>query len=449
MSFGKFETVDDAKQARHQAFETMEDLISIRKSRSLSEKEEQKYELARENFRLANEAASVLEKENKSIANEVFDKLSAQGMKNVFETSNANLVSDTEFYDKRTEKPVKVYQRNERLSDHLDNPEKLSVGRAIRGMISGDWSGAENEKRTLATSSNGGLLVPLSIFANVIDLARAKSVAAQGGARFVTMPDGNMSLVRVVSATGFESKAENEAFSGGAVGFSPVNLKAHTLGTYVALSRELAADALNVAQVIEMTLANGIADYLDKLIFAGSGDGQPLGLLNDETIGEVQTSGAVSYAHILRAWSLAKGQNADDLSIVSNPDLRAQFANLYEANSGFVTPPELLAALKWYASSNMPSNLGLGEDQTAMIVGDFRQLLIGIRQNAMIEVSHQAGDFFEKHQTGVKVTLRADFTPIYPGHFTKITGIEPPADWWETAGYPVVGGDADDEADDA
>jgi HK97 family phage major capsid protein len=448
----KFENSNDAKQKKHTIFEQMEALLEKRKNekRGFTTDEATQYDNLKVEFdHLCRQILELERSEFEAIRNlggKPMDDNAFNAVRGGHDIVKGN---EPEFYDHRTEKPVKVYQRGERFADHLDNPDNLSVGRAIRGMISGDWSGAENEKRSLATSSNGGLLVPLSVFANVIDLARAKSVAAQSGARFVPMPDGNMSLVRVASATGFESKVENEAFSGGAVSFAPVNLKAFTLGTTVALSRELAADALNVAQMVETTLANGIADYLDKMIFAGSGDGEPLGLLNDETIGEVQTSGAVSYAHILRAWSLAKGQNADDLSIVSNPDLRAQFANLYEANSGFVTPPELLAALQWYASSNMPSNLGLGEDQTAMIVGDFRQLLIGIRQNAMIEVSHQAGDLFDKHQVGIKITLRADFCPLYPGHFTKITGIEPPADWWETAGYPVVGGDADDAADDS
>ncbi len=451
----KIENSNDAKQRKHTIFEQMEALLQKRKAekRGFTADEEKEYDNLRVEFDHLSRQILELERsefnEIRALGGKPMDDDAANALRGGLFRGDKVGDNESEFYDRRTNKPVPVIRSGDRFTNHFRNDEKMSFGKAVRGLVTGDWRGAENE-RQLSTGSNSGLLVPMSVMAAVWDMARAKSVAARAGAQFVTMDDGRMSLVRVSDVDGIQVKTQNESFNAGSVTFDPVLLKAHTIGTVILMSRELAEDGLNVARAIEQTLAAGVADFLDKMIFIGSGDGEPLGLLNDEDINQVEADGDVSYAHMLRAWSLAKANNAEALSVVSSADLKAQFANLFVDGSGFLTAPHVINQLPWYATSNI---LLPGEDDDSegesegMILGDFSKLLIGVRQNALVEISNQAGDTFAKHQIAVKVSLRADFTPVYPKMFSRITGIVPGEDWWETAGYPVVGVAADDDDD--
>ncbi len=448
----KFENSIDAKQERANILEKMDALLQKRKAekRGFTTDEANEYDNLKLEFDHVSRQVLELERsEHDSLKRAGGNPLDDDAI-NRLRGSLSNNAGDhardkTEFYDQATQKPVKVFRSADRFSDVYENPNKLSVGKAIRGLISGDWGGAEEEKRTLSTGSNSGLLVPLGVFSSVIDQARAASIAAKAGAGFIPMDAGEMSLIRVSDSDGFEVKDENSAFTGGTVTFDPIRLTPFTLGTVVVLSRELAQDAMNAAAAIERALADGVADFLDKLIFSGSGDGEPLGLLLNSSLNTLEAGGAVGYGHLLRAWSLVKGYNAVNPSIVSSPDIAAQFGNLYIYDSGhgagFMKPPSIIEQMPWHVSSNVPENMGIGEDQTGMLVGDFAQLLIGVRNNAMVEISHEAGDLFGKHQTAVKITMRVDFAPMRPKHFTRVTAIEGLDEWWtsENNGYPLVG----------
>ena len=60
---------------------------------------------------------------------------------------------------------------------------------------------------------------------------------------------------------------------------------------------------------------------------------------------------------------------------------------------------------------------------TDIVVGDFSQLVIGIKQDAKIEVSGTAGTAFEKNQIRVRITVRLDIHLLRGDHFNKLTGI--------------------------
>jgi len=63
------------------------------------------------------------------------------------------------------------------------NPRALSMGRAIRSMVTGSWKNAEAEAECLGSfpGSAGGHLVPDELSNIVIDAARSKSVLMQAG----------------------------------------------------------------------------------------------------------------------------------------------------------------------------------------------------------------------------------------------------------------------------
>lgn len=66
-----------------------------------------------------------------------------------------------EWRDQRTGQEIRVLGKDDRFADFHRNEEPLSLGRAVRAMICGDWSGAEAEQRAMSTSANpsAGFLV--------------------------------------------------------------------------------------------------------------------------------------------------------------------------------------------------------------------------------------------------------------------------------------------------
>jgi HK97 family phage major capsid protein len=105
-------------------------------------------------------------------------------------------------------------------------PEEVSLGRAIRAMITGDWTKADAEKRIMATSpgAQGGYLIPDSLSSEVIAMAINKMVVQQAGAAFTPMDTKKLTVPKVVAMPEPEWLPENEEGSFGDITFDKVDL---------------------------------------------------------------------------------------------------------------------------------------------------------------------------------------------------------------------------------
>ena len=80
-----------------------------------------------------------------------------------------------------------------------------------------------------------------------------------------------------------------------------------------------------------------------------------------------------------------------------------------------VIPPELA-----YGSRGRQ---GIPANSTLMFVGDFTQLLIGMRTSFRLEVSRVAADAFERLQIAVRAYVRADVQLAHPEAFDVTTNV--------------------------
>jgi HK97 family phage major capsid protein len=415
------ENSDDAKVKRSELLGKMTEMVNTRKKerRQFTDEETLNWEQL---------------KQDVDTINQEIQKLEARELKSFIKTKDRgrrfleNMPGDTpEWVNLDTGRGVKVYDRERRIADDFrqDTGYNLSLGRAIRALVSGDWRGAEAEQRAFSTASGSGLLIPIGVFSSVLDFARAKSIVFAGGARTVLMDEGSMRLARVITDATMETKAENDPFGANSMNFDGISLKAFTIGGIVRLSRELAADAPNTAQAVENALAGALASYIDHLALFGAGTTEPTGIANTSGIQTLDPAGALAYSHLLTAWQEVADANGEPRTIALAPRERAALAGTLTA-LGYVEPPQLLKELQWLHSSVIPTNFN-NNNESAAFVGDFSKLFIGIRQNAMIEISTQEGDAFGKHQAAIKLTFRGDIAVEYPSHFCAITGIEAPA----------------------
>jgi len=275
------------------------------------------------------------------------------------------------------------------------------------------------------SNTAGGFLVPSQLSAEIIDLARAKSVVVQAGAQTIPMESDRLTMARLEGDPTFQVKTENAKFAQSDATFGAISFTSNTLGTVVAISRELAQDAPNAASKLEEALSLGIATEIDRLALIGSGSQEPNGLKNISGIGEITGIGAIiSYDELVSGIVKVMEANGEPNAYVLPPRTFGTFMALTEAANGqYLKPPSAVEKLAQFVTTSIPTTDGAGSNESSIYLGDFSQLLIGLRQGVNIEVSTNAGEAFERHQVLIKVTWRGDFNLAQEAHFVRLSGI--------------------------
>lgn len=361
------------------------------------------------------------------------------------EKENEDIMSDnsgtvdsgtgTRYYDRKTKKTVRLFGPGESIREHalresMHGGSELSAGRALRGILSGDWKNAEAEKRLMGTTGEGAIMIPAPLASEWFDLARNKAVCLTAGARVVPMESKTLSLAAVDEDPAVEWKVESEAGSGADVGLREVLLTSKTLFVGpITCSKELIYDAVNAEEILNSAMGGALAVALDKAALLGDDGGVgPSGLVNDAAVGELPGVGDLtSYLPFSLAYSQLQETNTDmaNVGVVYNPSVFGTLDALIAGDNGQpLNPPRSFESLKYRLVSNqIPNDLGEGENETLAVMGDFRQMLIGSRLSMVLEASDVAGDAFEKFQVKFRGVLRADIALARPAHFVVMSGI--------------------------
>ena len=415
-----YPTSDDAKQKRSEVIDRMELLMTKAKTenRSLSTDERKEFNsLKADADKLTEHIEDV-----KVVEDQRTDKANKMARK-VFGKSEGN---DSGWLDFRTMSPIKTFQRGQNLADSLPQEQRnLSMGRYIQALITGNSGFAEREMRAMSKSvGSAGVTVPIGLYGSIIDRARELSLLGRSkGLQTVPMPHGNMTVAKFTSDPVYSTKAENADINLSDIITGTGDLKAKTFAVIVPVSRELAHDSVNFVTALERALSEALALKLDAAFMFGDGEGtDPLGLVNTSGVQEIQHDGPLDYDTIIDAWQKLAAVNADPQSLFMSPRDRSILTKISKGDSGYFTRPELLNGIDFLHSAAIPSNLGVGEDEGLAIMGDFSQALLGITENAQLEITTTGGDAFRKHQVLVKMTYRGDILALRPNHFLKITG---------------------------
>lgn len=300
---------------------------------------------------------------------------------------------------------------------------KGSFGRWLRAKVTGDWRGAEVEHQIMAAGGTGdntagGYLVPDPMFAQVIDIARANSVVINAGARTIPMDAADLRIARVSADPTPEFKGENDAFTNSGPAFDSVKLVSHTFGIFATFSRELMADGVNAAQLLEETFAKALAAKWDYYLLTGDAtSGSITGIINSTGLNTVTSVGSPTWDDFLEALKLVEEDKGVAGAYIFSPGTAYSLRTLKvnsEANHYATRPPDI-AALRQFVTTSMAD--------THAVLGDFTQALVGVRQNIQIEATTEAGDTFKKHQVGIKAVLRGDVALAHSDHFTVLSGI--------------------------
>jgi HK97 family phage major capsid protein len=328
-------------------------------------------------------------------------------------------------------KPVRVLSRSERFGGN--RAEAVGLGDLVRAKVTGPRNEAEQRALAAGTDSAGGFTVPTDLAADFIDRMRARSVAIAAGAQTVEMTTGTLSMARIETDPTCDWKAENAAIAEGDPTFSQVLFTARTLAGRVPMSRELLEDSLNIGAVIETAFAGAMATALDRAAIYGNGaSNSPTGVWHTSGINAVSmgTNGAAltSYDPILDAILALKNANAaDPTAMICAPRTEIALAKLKDGENRPLVAPDLVGRVPLLSTTSAPvdEEQGTAENASSLVIGDFRDLLIGLRTSLEIRIFDQplAGN----GQLLAVAWLRADIQTARPKSFCKLTGIIPAA----------------------
>jgi HK97 family phage major capsid protein/HK97 family phage prohead protease len=367
------------------------------------------------------------------------------------------------------DKPLDVNPAAVELS--AKEQRNYSLGRMIQAQITGDWrkAGLEREMheeiQTRTGKASDGFYVPDFAFR-----AGPMSTAATGGSASENVTDNFvptvhrgdmfiealrarqvMSDLGVTYMSGLTNRIKMPKFSAGAnAAFveeladvsdqsqtdAGVTLQPRTLGAFVEMSRLLMLESVpSIEQVVRNDLMMSIADRIEYYAINGTGSGgQPTGILANASVNNLDISAgsdvdSLTWADIIGLVKLVEEDNAllntATAGFLSSPAVKAKLAStvrVASTDSVFLlnSPWDELYGYKARFTSNVPTDLDPGDggnDASALIFGDFSQLMVGLFGAPSIIVNPYSND---KAGT-VRITIHQDVDVAlrHPESFAK------------------------------
>lgn len=313
------------------------------------------------------------------------------------------------------------------------------------------WQEAMGEKAmTESTGSTGGLLVPDQISNELLELREAETVLRGLFSRLQVTSD----TLRIPSVTGglvagwVAELAEKPSAD---LTFGEISVNVFTKAGLAVASNQLLADAKqSVDRLVYRDLARRLAIVEEVALINGSGTGQPRGILNTSGV-QTETAGTATQLAVLdnilnaitkiytnyfgapnaivmhpRTWAWLIGARESGTSanyLIAGPgsgeDRRAN-----DPIPGYgrgALPRGSLFGVPVYTTANVPTNLGVGTDESAIIVGNFTEGLILDRQGVTLDASEHV--YFTSNQTVFRAEDRMGFTAArYPKAFCVVGG---------------------------
>jgi HK97 family phage major capsid protein len=314
---------------------------------------------------------------------------------------------------------------NKDLTDGI-KPEELSLGRMVRGIVTGNWDNAQAEKRTIDQSGTGAYLVPEILSSEVIDQARSQAVCFNAGAKLVPMESNTLDMARVASGPSGSWKEESAAISAESdMTFENVKFEAKTLYMLATVSIEEFEDAEMLDQTIRNAIAKNLALQLDLSALRGSGtDNNPTGILNQSGILNKTAVGLIEgYNEFSLAYQDILSNNFEPNAVIYAPAVWGAVDRFVDGGGEYITPPKSYQKLNELVSSQIPTDLGDGSDETEIYMGDFTNLLIGSRKKLKIEASRTAESGFKEGTIAIRAYLRSDVQLANPKAFKVLEGV--------------------------
>lgn len=418
---------EELRTARDGAFEIADRIIRTAAGRGFTGPQQRDHDLA---LRRVEEAARILEIVEDNLAERTVDLSQIVQGAEPFSTVVGSRDAYADGRPLTRTQTVHGYVRARGLV--RPGEEDLGLGRYVRGLVTGDWRGADAERRAMAegTLTAGGHLVPTLLSAQIIDKARNDTAVLRAGARLVPMPNRVLDIARWEGdpVPAWRNEAASIAASDGTLG--KITLTARSLAGLVVVSRELLEDAAEIDDQVRTAFAAQFALIVDKAALYGSGTApEPRGVKNTSGITTVSmgTNGAqvANYDPLADAKGALRDLNERPSGYIMSTRTLRTLAKLKDTTNQPLVPPAYVADVPRFDTNQVPNNLTQGTSNNAsdLFTADWSQLYVGVRTELQISVLTER--YADTGQVGILCWWRGDVAVARPAAFAITVGITP------------------------
>lgn len=293
------------------------------------------------------------------------------------------------------------------LEKEVSDEIAAKTGKAARGFyMPSNISFRTNQ--TVGTNNVGGFLKPTDHLGDeFIEALKARLVVGQAGARILQGLKGDVAIPKMSAETSNVSfVAEDSAPSEGNATFAQVTMSPKTLAAQLDISRKLMMQSdPSIEAVLRQDVINSFARKIDEVALEGGGSNEPSGIIASSTGNVVaigNNGGAVTYAKCVDMVEAVEVDNAilNDASVkfVGNPKVTANLRTISKQSSGaegnfILGEDNRILGYDYLSSTLVPSDLtkGSGSALSALIFGDFSQLMLGFYSGVDVIVDPYTG----------------------------------------------------------
>jgi len=310
----------------------------------------------------------------------------------------------------------------------------FSVSKLIKGIITGN---IDPEMKDLLESNTGGYLVPPEHATYLYDVLYDNVVVRKAGATVLPMKSSTLTIPKAITGAVAYWVNEATAPTQSDMTFAQITLTAKKVAAYTVISKELLEDSNPAVDRIVMdNLAKALAVEMDKEFLIGDGTNLT-GIANTSGVNTVNAgAGDLTLDMIIeakKAIEVSTKGNIKPNAIVMHPAVYYKLmkaakdtTGVYLWNTQGLTAnlPDTLLGMKVLLTTTIPIDLtdGTNNNLSLVILGDFKQALIGERRGVGISATAE-GQYMLNDTLAVMATARVGFGVAYPEAFTVIQNV--------------------------
>ena len=168
-----------------------------------------------------------------------------------------------------------------------------------------------------------------------------------------------------------------------------------------------------------------MAAKVDQVALEGTGVAPiPTGLRSQSGIGATALNAALTnYVPFITARTGVLTNNGGPITaMILHPRDEGVLSGLVDSTGQPLNPPPAIGSIPMLTTSAIQTDAGAGNNESNAYVGNFRNLLIGLRNDVRVEVLRER--FAENHQYAFVAHMRFDIAISHAASFHKITGIQ-------------------------
>lgn len=276
----------------------------------------------------------------------------------------------------------------------------------------------ETRSQTVGTGAAGGYTVPTTIAA-VADRFRPALKVEAMGATVLRGLIGFLDLPNLASSGAASWVAENGNATRSAAAFDKVSMGPKTITAEYRLSRRLMLQSgASIEDILRRDMGFLLAQGLDRAAIAGTGTApEPLGLLATVGVTKVATETAFSDTTASLMAELERDDVTGTTAFLTHPNVMRMARTLKDGDGHVMPMGELFHGGRVETSTQVPNDLGAGDDKGALIYGAWSELYLGYWSAVDILINPYHPDVASNGGALLHAFLDADVAVRHPEAF--------------------------------